>query len=88
VTEAAVEEFEEFVQAYPDAELSQHAKDKISELKEKEAESHFMVARFYEKQRNYKSAKIYYKMIIDDYKNSKFSQKALEKYREMSLKDR
>ena len=47
-----------------------------------------MVAKFYEKQKNYKSAKIYYKMIIDDYKNSKFSQKALEKYREMSLKDK
>ena len=88
ITEAAVEEFQGFVEAYPDAELSEHAKDQISELKEKEAQNHFMVAKFYEKQKNYKSAKIYYKMIIDDYKNSKFSQKALEKYREMSLKDK
>ncbi len=86
VTGAAVSEFKDFVTANPDAELSEKAKSQIQQLREKEAENNFLVAKFYEKQKNYTAAKIYYKLIIDDYANTKWSSKALEKYRAMGMK--
>lgn len=85
-TKSAMEEFKGFVDVYPDAALSNQAKDEIHALLEKEAENNFVIARFYEKQKNYKAAKIYYQLIVDSYQNSSWSQKALEKIREVSPK--
>ena len=87
VTQAAVQEFEKFAAANPGAELSKQAKEKISELREKEAENSFLVAQFYEKQKNYKAAKIYYQTIVDDYKNTKWAQKALARIAQLSQKE-
>lgn len=87
VTQAAVEGFNNFVKSYPDAELSQEAKQQVQELREKEAENNFKVAQFYEKQKNYKAAKIYYQSVVDDFGNSAWSVKALIKIREMSGKE-
>ncbi len=85
-TKAAMEEFKDFVEVYPDAELSSQARDEIHALLEKEAENNFVVAQFYEKQKNYKAAKIYYEIIVNDYENSSWSPRALEKIREISPK--
>lgn len=87
ITGTAVEEFKKFVEINPDAELSERAKRQIDELKGKEAENNFIVAEFYEKQKNYKAAKIYYKIVADDYKNTRFVARALNKIREMSIKE-
>ena len=87
VTQAAIKEFKEFVESYPDAELSLEAKQQILGLREKEAENSFKVAQFYEKQKNYKAAKIYYQAVVDDFGNSSWSAKALNKIREMSGKE-
>jgi outer membrane protein assembly factor BamD len=87
VTQAAVAEFNAFVEDYPDAQLSKEAKQKVFELREKEAENNFKVAQFYEKQRNYQAAKIYYQTVVDDFKNSSWATKALKKIREMSSKE-
>lgn len=86
VTQAAVEEFKEFVEVYPDAELSQKAKSEIQKLRDKEAENNFSIAQFYEKQKKYKSAKIYYQIVVDEYPQSKWSSKSLTKIRELSRK--
>ncbi len=87
VTQAAIEEFNDFVESYPEAELSQEAKRQIRELREKEAENSYQVAQFYEKQKNYKAAKVYYQVVVDDFRNSSWSSKALNKIREMSGKE-
>lgn len=87
VTQAAIEEFNEFVEDYPDAELSLEAKQQIRDLREKEAENSYKVAQFYEKRKNYKAAKIYYQAVVDDFGNSSWSAKALNKIREMSGKE-
>ena len=87
ITKAAVEEFEEFVEIYPDAELTKDAKDQINQLREKEAENNFVIAEFYEKQKNYKAAKMYYQTVVEDYGNSRWASKALIKIREMGLKE-
>jgi len=88
VTKSAVEEFKEFVTLYPDAELSDKAKEHINVLKEKEAENNFLIARFYEKQKNYKAARVYYDTIIKEYAFSPLATKAVEKLRELDLKEK
>ncbi len=85
-TQAAVEGFKEFVQTHPEAELSKQAQDHIHKLRSKEAENKFLVAHFYEKQKNYKAAQIYYTAIVDDYKDTIWATKALEKIRELDGK--
>ena len=81
VTAAAIDEFEQFVRDNPGAELSGEAKSHIRTLREKEAENSFLVADFYEKQKKYKSARIYYSVIVDDYKDTSWASKSLERIR-------
>ena len=50
------------------------------------SENNFIIAKFYEKQKNYKAAKTYYQSVADDYKNTKWAVKALEKIRDVSSK--
>ena len=86
VTQVAEEEFKELVKNNPDVELSQKAQNEIQQLREKEAHNNFIIAHFYEKQKNYQSAKIYYTAIVDQYKNTSWAVKALEKIRVLDLK--
>jgi len=87
VTQAAVRELEAFAETYPDAEFSEDAKEHIKELRNKEAENSFVVAKFYEKQKKYASARIYYQSIIDDYASTTWASQALERMREISGKE-
>lgn len=84
VTEAAIDQFKDFVEKYPDAELSDDARGKISELRDKEAENHFVVGAFYEKQKKYDAAKVYYNTIVTDYKNTQWASRALEKLQKLN----
>lgn len=86
VTQHAVKELKDFVENNPEAELSENAKSKIHELSEKEAENNFVIAQFYEKQKNFKAAKIYYQSIVDQFADSKWAVKALERIRELANK--
>lgn len=75
----AKEKFEEFVREHPDAVLSRDAEKSIQQLNEREAESDYNIARFYEKQKSYESALIYYNNIITNYPDSPWAGKALER---------
>jgi outer membrane protein assembly factor BamD len=75
----AKQRFEEFVKDHPDAVLSKEAEANIGQLKEKEAAASFSIARFYEKQKDYKAAKIYYNNILDNYPQSPWAPKAVER---------
>ena len=88
ITSTAVDEFKEFVKTYPDAELSDNAHEQIKGLREKEAENSFLVARFYEKQKNYKSARIYYQGVADDYHGSPWAAQASAKLVELDAKEK
>jgi len=66
----AKERFEEFVKEHPDAVLSLEAEKNISQIREKEAKASLDIARFYEKQKAFDSARIYYKDVIDNYPES------------------
>jgi outer membrane protein assembly factor BamD (BamD/ComL family) len=85
-TEEAKEKFEEFVKEHPDATLSREAEQNINQLKEKEAESSYNIARFYEKQNQLEAAKIYYNEVINNYPDSKWSAKSLERLQVMEKK--
>ena len=82
----AKEKFEEFVKDHPEAVLSKEAEKNIGDLKEKEAQSQFDIARFYEKQKQFSSAKIYYNGVIENYPNSLWSAKAMERLQLMEMK--
>ena len=77
VTRVALDEFKEFVKSHPESELTPQAKNQISKLRAKEAENTFLIGKFYEKQKNYNSAKVYYKDIIDRYADTPWGPKAL-----------
>lgn len=78
-TREAKEQFEDFVRSHPDAELSKEAEKNIGRLKDREAESDFNAARFYEKQKQYDSARIYYQGIIAGNPDSAWAAKARER---------
>ena len=77
VTDVAMQEFKEFVKTHPDSELTPQAKQQIDILKEKEAENNFVIAKFYEKQKNLKAARIYYKEITNSYTDTTWAPKAM-----------
>ena len=79
LTQEAKGKFREFLQAHPEAELSQEAEDRVDELQSKEAQSDFEIAQFYEKQKAYDSAAIYYRSVVKNFPNSPWTQKALER---------
>ena len=77
VTDVAMQEFKEFVKTHPDSELTPQAKQQMFRLKEKEAENNFVIAKFYEKQKNWKAARIYYKEITNKYADTTWGPKAM-----------
>lgn len=85
--EEAKEKFEVFVKEHPDAVLSLDAQKNIAQIREKEAEGFYNIGRFYEKQRQFESAKIYYNDIIDNYPESSFAKDAAIRLQIMEHKD-
>lgn len=83
----AKEKFEEFVKEHPDAVLSLEAQKNIDQIKEKEAQTSYEIARFYEKQRVFGSAKIYYNDVIDNHPNSPWAKQAAERLQIMERKN-
>jgi outer membrane protein assembly factor BamD len=87
-TKEAKEKFEEFLRKHPDAVLSGEAEKNIDQLKEKQAESNFNIARFYEKQKQFEAAKIYYNDIIENNPDSPWATKALERLQALEKRKR
>jgi outer membrane protein assembly factor BamD len=82
----AKQKFEEFARDHPDALLSKEAEDNINKLREKEAEASYNIAVFYEKQKDYKAATIYYNNVLDNYSDSSWAAKALERVKILEKK--
>jgi outer membrane protein assembly factor BamD len=75
----AKQKFEEFLKDHPDAVLSKEAEQNIDKLREKEAASNYNIAVFYEKQKAYAAARIYYDAVISKYPESQWAVKAKDK---------
>ncbi|MCK9432949.1 MAG: tetratricopeptide repeat protein [Candidatus Omnitrophica bacterium] len=83
----AKEKFEAFVKEHPDAVLSMEAEKNISQIMEKEAEASYNIAVFYEKQKAFDSAKIYYNSVINDYGQTSWAPKAAAQLQIMEQKN-
>ena len=86
VTSIALDEFKEFVTNHPDSELTAQAKTQIANLRSKEAENNFVIAKYYEKQKNFKSAIVYYKDIVNKYADTSWGPQALERLKVLGEK--
>jgi outer membrane protein assembly factor BamD len=82
-TSNAATEFKEFIEEHPDTDLSDKAKEQLKKLRESEAENHYLVAEFYLKQKNPKAARVYYNTILDEYSDTSWSKKAIEKIQQL-----
>ena len=76
VTNVAVAGFEDFVKNNPESDLSADAKKEIDRLRLKEAENAFVVAKYYQKNKQPKSALIYYQGVVDKYGDTLWARKA------------
>ena len=80
----ALEAFEEFLIRYPSSEKAPQARQHINRLKGLSSESSLNIARFYEKQRNYEAAYIYYNDVIQqmpDSPDARIAESKIEKLR-------
>ncbi|UCD15888.1 MAG: outer membrane protein assembly factor BamD [Candidatus Omnitrophota bacterium] len=81
--EEATRRLDEFIKKHPEAKVVSAATDKLAELRNKEAKKKFDIAKFYEKQKKYKSAVVYYKTVLDEYPDSDYVSEARGKIEEL-----
>lgn len=76
-TRTAIERFQLFINRYPDSEYVQNASDRIDELRSKLAHKSYSAAQFYLRTQQYEAATIYLDLVIDQYPESVWAERAL-----------
>lgn len=84
----ATQRLDEFVKTHPEAGISEQAQKQLQELRDKEAKKNFDTAQFYEKQRQFKAAATYYRLVIDKYPESDYTSQARGRLSEIEEKTR
>lgn len=75
--------FEDFIYRYPKSEKVPQARKNIDYLVQHQGEGSLVIARFYDKQRKYKSAAIYYRQVIAEQPNTEASEEAAKRLAEL-----
>ena len=75
-TDLAMRELGTFLKEYPESELSNDAKARLQELKERRAQHEFQVGQFYERRKHLASARIYYEAIAQQFSQTSWGPKA------------
>ncbi len=84
----AIEEFQGFKSSFPnDQQQVVEADEAIKALRTKKALTSFETAEFYERQKKYKSAKVYYVEVVEKYADTSVAERARKKLEEMSKKE-
>lgn len=78
--------FEDFLFRYPKSEKAPQARENLASLEQKQTSDAFQIARFYDKQKNYRAAVIYYNDVIRQQPGSKQSERAKERVAELRAK--
>ena len=78
-TEKALENFNRYISEFPHGRHNVDAQMKITKLENSLAKGLFQIGRFYEKQKRYAAALIYYKEVQNMFPNSVYSEKARAK---------
>ncbi|OGC77483.1 MAG: hypothetical protein A2145_03705 [candidate division Zixibacteria bacterium RBG_16_40_9] len=73
----ALDEFNEFVETYPDSPLVTEAKNRISELRNKLAKKSYKNGYVYLRTKDYTAALLYFKEILDNYPDTVWAKQAL-----------
>ncbi len=85
-TDKAIKAFEEFAAENKDKDLTKEADATLERLKDRAAEKSLLTARFYESQKHYEAAIVYYQDILDKYPTSSFVDMAKAKIEELKKK--
>jgi len=85
-TDKAIKVFEDFIQTNRDGELSKEADKTIQRLRDKAAEKSLITAKFYEAQKHYDSAIVYYQDIVNRFPDCSFVNEARAKVEELKKK--
>ncbi len=77
-SELAIEAIDEFLRNHPEDSKCEELKNLRAELRERIAKQKYLIAKFYEKKREFNSARIYYQLIADTYQDTSWAAKAKE----------
>lgn len=83
-TDKAISTFSSYIRDYPKSPKVKEAKRKIAELTGRKAQGVFDVAEYYEGQKIYSSARIYYQEVIDRFPESPYARTSKKKIREIA----
>jgi outer membrane protein assembly factor BamD len=78
-TDASLNEIDAFIKENPQSPLQEDARKILVDLRDKKAESLYKTAQFYERQKYFGSATIYYEDIINNYSDTTWAAKSLER---------
>ncbi len=83
----AIEEYQGFKQNFPENKQAVEADEAIKALREKNAMTNLETAAFYEKQKKYKSAEVYYEEIVRQYPETPAAEQAKKRMEEIVKND-
>lgn len=87
-TRKAIAAFNDFQGIYPTDSLAMRSAEKITELRDRLAEKHFLNAKQYRTMGTNRSALIYYDAVIEDYPDSKWAEDAFVEKLEVLVKQK
>lgn len=85
-TDKAKTAFQDFLFRFPNSEKAAQARTNLQQLEHKETMSSFSVAKFYDKQKNYRAAVIYYNEVIRQQPGSTESEQAKKRIDQLRAK--
>jgi outer membrane protein assembly factor BamD (BamD/ComL family) len=78
--------FQDFLYRYPNSEKSAQARDNLKQLDSKQTSTAFEIAKFYDKQKHYRAAAIYYNDVIRQQPGSPQGDRAKKRISELRAK--
>jgi outer membrane protein assembly factor BamD len=78
--------FQDFLYRYPNSEKSEQARENLKKLETKQTNTAFEIARFYDKQKQYRAAAIYYNDVIRQQPGSKEGDRAKKRISQLRAK--
>ena len=82
----AQESFEDFLLRYPNSEKAPQAKDNLKALQSRKTENSYAIAKFYDKQKDYKAAYVYYNEVVQQQPDSPEAQQAKQRMDQIRMK--
>jgi outer membrane protein assembly factor BamD len=82
----AQESFEDFLLRYPNSEKVPQAQDNLKTLQARRTENSYDIAKFYDKQKNYKAAYVYYNEVVQQQPDSPEAERAKQRMDQIRAK--